>query len=263
MLSMPWLFSIVLAPFFVFAVPLQSDGFQAANRLFQEQKFAEAYSQYEAEYKNGQNFAALLYNWGLAAYKLDKKGFAIAAWRRALFLDPELSRAHEALAFAASELPRNPFSSESSFGSSIRRHILERADADKFLGVTWILFITSGFILIRYFGERKTALREEKPLPQLPHIGSLLAVLFTASVVLTTAKIITLYETRATVTADRTALRTGPSGDDNVIVDLVVGMDVVVKQVQETWAQVVISADVSGWVPTEAIFQHTGKKNLW
>jgi hypothetical protein len=129
--------------------------------------------------------------------------------------------------------------------------------------LTWILTIATGFLLIRYWGARTRALREETPLPQTPTIGLVFAGLCVMFIFVSIAKGITQQEVRATVIAQSVPLRTGPSVNDNPIFELVEGMDVIVRQAQSQWALITLNSGASGWVPTEALFQHTGQKNLW
>ncbi|MCB0350480.1 MAG: hypothetical protein KDD38_04815, partial [Bdellovibrionales bacterium] len=101
------------------------------------------------------------------------------------------------------------------------------------------------------------------PLPKTPAVALILSVAFILTLGLSAAKGITLFETRATVIANAVPLRTGPNVEDNSIFDLIEGFDVVVRQVQNSWALITVSGGVSGWVPTDTLFQHTGKKRLW
>jgi len=62
--------------------------FDAANKLFEEGKYAEAASAYERLIAQGTRSAPLYYNLGTARYKLGQLGWAIAAYRQASDLAP-------------------------------------------------------------------------------------------------------------------------------------------------------------------------------
>jgi hypothetical protein len=239
------------------------DGFQSGIRLMQEQKFDEASLQFTNEYKAGKSFAALFYNWGLAEYKLQKRGFALGLWRRALYLDPELDSAHQAIEFISTELPRDAVNDNLEGWAAFRANVLNRASLNKFLILTWLFFVTSAFLLIRYWGARRRALKNETALPKTPTLGITFTALFAVLLFVSIAKGVTLFETRATVISSNTSLRTGPSPDDNSIFDLLEGIEVTVRQVRNSWVQVSLVSGVSGWVPAQALFQHTGRKPLW
>src|SRR5687767_10531742 len=76
---------------FVAAETTLEDGLQAGIRLYQEENYEQASEKFKLAYGAKAETPALLFNWGLAAYKQQQKGLALALWRRALFLDPELS----------------------------------------------------------------------------------------------------------------------------------------------------------------------------
>src|SRR5690349_14665176 len=101
-------------------------GFQAAIRLLQEEKNAEAADLFVKEYTAGKDFPALFYNWGHAAYRLGKKGMAAGLWRRALYLDPDLSVAQQALDYVERELPKDGAAGNLSSWASFRLNVLER-----------------------------------------------------------------------------------------------------------------------------------------
>lgn len=241
----------------------QEDTYQAGIRALQESNVDAALTAFASEHAAGKNFPALYYNWGLAAYQSGKKALAAALWRRALYLDPEMPVAQQALDFVNDQLPKGTSVKDLQGWSAFRARILDRASLNKFMILTWILTVAAGFLLIRYWGTRTRALREETPLPQPPTIGLILTGLCALFVFVSAAKGITQLEVRATVVAQSVPLRTGPSVNDNPIFDLVEGMDVIVRQVQVPWVLITLNTGASGWVPTEALFQHTGQKNLW
>ena len=82
-----------------------SEGFDAANRLYEEGKFAEAVSAYEKLGQSGQVSAALYFNLGNAYFKSGQIGRAIAAYRQAEQLTPRDPDLRANLQFARNQTP--------------------------------------------------------------------------------------------------------------------------------------------------------------
>ncbi len=238
------------------------DGFQSGIKLYQEQKYDEAGQKFKKEFLDGKDFAALHYNWGLASYKLKKRGLAVGLWRRALFIDPDFRPAAQALEFSSQELPRDMTDSLSTW-SLFRSRILDRASLNKFLVLSWIFLALGGFLTIRYLAARRVSLRQELPMPRAPTVGIALITGLFIFVALSAGKFISLFEIHATVIDATASLRTGPSLEDNAIFDILEGFDVIIETVHSGWAQVTLTSGQSGWVKTDALFQHTGKLRLW
>jgi len=236
--------------------------FEAGVKLYQEQHFAEAFDTFKSVYSAGRDFAALHYNWGLAAYKLQKKGLAIGLWRRALYLDPELAPASSALELAAHEMPRN-WNEEVSTWNKLRADILDRVSLNKLAIATWLFLSIGGFLFVRYVSQRLRAFRNEEPLPPFPIVASVLAGLFVVMAALSVAKLVAMNEIDATVITATTPIRTGPSVEDNAIFDLLEGFEVLVRSTQKGWVQVSLKSGQVGWVPAESLFQNTGRQKLW
>lgn len=242
---------------------LANNQFLSATRLLQANKYDEAYSEFESEHSTGSDNPTLLYNWGLAAYHKKKLGMATALWRRALFFDPEMTSARQALEFIERELPQGMGLDTTSLWKSFNINILSRVTLNKLFALLWLFFVSSTGLLIRYGGRRKRALHNNTSAPHLPTVGIGFSVLFVLFLFLTVTKSFSLLEVRATVIAASSVLRTGPSPDDNSIFDLVEGLDVAVRKVQNTWVLIALPTGLSGWVQSEALFQHTGKAKAW
>jgi len=245
-------------------------GYQDALRLLQEQKSEEASRIFEQAYRAGKDFPALFYNWGLAAYYMNKKGLALGLWRRALYLNPEFTTASQALQFVAAELPKDSSANSLSAWAAFRNHFLAAVSLNKLLATTWLFLVIAGFLLIRYAGQRIHALRNESPLPKKPVIGGFFSILAFFFIFASAAKIFVLFETRATVIASRVVLRTGPTETDNPLFELIEGFNVVIRQIQapsdqesQGWALVTLDSGASGWIPTPSLFQHSGQEKLW
>ncbi len=239
------------------AVPSYAD----AIRAYQENHYDDAFASFQKYFNAGHDFAALDYNWGLTAYKLKKNGLAAGLLRRALYLNPDLRQASQALSIILSGLP-HAWSDNSSLWGALRSQFLDKVTLNQLLLLAWVLFCFAGFFLIRHFAKRRQAHREQQGPPPFPVLAAALGVLFFISFSLAVAKAFTLREICATVIAP-TALRTGPSAQDNPIFDLLEGYSVSVQSVQNGWVQVVLGSGQIGWVPAQALFQNTGRRLLW
>jgi tetratricopeptide (TPR) repeat protein len=62
--------------------------FEAANRFYEQGHYSEAAASYEKIIAAGQLSEAVYFNLGDAYYKMGQSGRAIAAWRKAQYLDP-------------------------------------------------------------------------------------------------------------------------------------------------------------------------------
>jgi Tfp pilus assembly protein PilF len=249
--------------------------YQSALKLYQEQNFAEAEKLFNefliAEPHN--KFA--LYNWGLASYKTGQKGKALAAWRRALNIDPDFVLPLRAMQFAQTEMPSEAFSNDSSGWEGLRSEVLDQAKFDRFFGLSVLLLLAAGFLGVRYFGARHRALRDETPLPPFPTVFILLISGLLSSLFLTGAKIIADNEPRATVIESGLAVRSGPNLEDNSLFELIEGAQVIlVRKIQASqavatepsdkptdigWAQITYPGGLTGWVPLNSIFQTSGR----
>ena len=70
------------------STPLQAE-FDAANQLYDQEKFSEAKQEYEKLIASGEQTANLFYNLGNAFFRLGAPGLAALNYERALALDPD------------------------------------------------------------------------------------------------------------------------------------------------------------------------------
>ena len=81
-----------------------ASGFDAANKLYEQAKYADAASSYEELLHSGQASEALYFNWGNALFKSGQIGRAIAAYQQALGLAPRDPDARANLQFARNQV---------------------------------------------------------------------------------------------------------------------------------------------------------------
>jgi tetratricopeptide (TPR) repeat protein len=84
---------------------LSTAGFDSANKLYEEGKFADAASAYEKLVQSGQVSAALYFNLGNAWFKSGQIGRAIAAYRQAQRITPRDPDLRANLQFARNQTP--------------------------------------------------------------------------------------------------------------------------------------------------------------
>jgi len=98
------LLALVLCPWCARAA-LSATAFDAANKLYEEGKFADAASAYEKLTQSGQASAALYFNLGNAFFKSGQIGRAIAAYRQAEQITPRDPDLRANLQFARNQTP--------------------------------------------------------------------------------------------------------------------------------------------------------------
>ena len=118
--------------------------FDAANKLYAENKFAEAATAYERIGQSNGVSAALLFNLGNAHYKAGQVGLAIAAYRRAEQLAPRDADLRANLQFVRSQVQ----------GPTVRPGFLERTLAllrlNEWTGLSaGALWLTFGLLAVR------------------------------------------------------------------------------------------------------------------
>ncbi len=239
------------------------EGFQSGTRLYQDAKYQEAAEIFQSLYNSRAETPSLLFNWGLASYKLQKKGLALGLWRRALYLDPDLSSARRAIDYLDGELPREVMSPDTQGFEYLHQKVLNRFTINKLLALNLVLFLVAGYLILRFFIARNRSITNELPLPPTPSTAIFILVLFLACTFLVVSKIVVVNEVRATVTTSTATLRTGPSMEDNTLYELLEGLEVIVENIENTWVQVTLPDGLSGWVPAENLFQHTGREHQW
>lgn len=254
--------SILVLLFFsaVFAQGAEVGPYESALKLYQEQKYSEAEVQFRDFAVKNPNNKFAHYNWGLAAYQSGLRGLAVAAWRRALWLDPDFSPALAALDFAALEMPREVFATHPNWWEELRANILDRSPLDRFFAITILFFVAAAALAIRYFGARHRAFRDELPLPPFPTVMIILTAVFLVGSGLTIAKYVAELEERATIVKQGVSVRSGPDEQDNALFEVIEGVQVIVRQRMENWTMITYPGGLSGWVPTDSIFVTTGRR---
>jgi tetratricopeptide (TPR) repeat protein len=227
------------------------DLFQKGLAAYQNKQFQEARDNFQRILGEGHSSAPLLHNLALSYFQLDQKPYAMAFWRKALAQDPGYRPALKGREFLEAKFNMRPFEKDS-FSLWLRR-ILERASVYEILWALAIILGSGGWLWIRYFAERRTALEEELALPAVPLAGILIAILFVATSGILVEKIQALNEPRATVVLPKVSARSLPSDEGVGVFDLSGGSEVAIRRQNENWFQVQNSEGASGWVKKEEI----------
>ena len=246
---------------FAFAEESAQQVYQQGIRAFQENQFDKARDLFWQAYESSPDNVEVLYNLGLSELKLEHIGRTLAAWRKAVHIDPYHSATVSGLQFLREQGKTGSFDAGGPL-SRFRSEILSRLSFDVLFALTAIFLGLTGFLLIKYWGRRRTAVLAEAPSPPFPTLGFLLAIFFVLFVGLIGLKTYDFYVTRATVVADSVALRTYPSADSNALFDLSSGYEVIVRHAQGDWAQVTYPGGMTGWVPRDTLFLTSGR-NPW
>ncbi len=265
-------FSLVsLSPFLGFNAQAEEPGPQtpsaqelylAGVKAYQSSKFAEASESFRAAFAKAPQNRAVLFNWGLAEYKQSHFGMAAATWRRALALDPDYSVAEQALAVVKQNLPSQHSAEEPSFFETFRSVVLVKVSGPQLAVVTAILLFFSGWLLLKFLGQRRRALENEQRLPHFPTVGVALFALFLVSAVTSLSKIYDFVQPRATVVTTSASVFSGPSDSSPSLFELSEGFEVIMNRDQGNWRQITSPGGLSGWVKQEVLFQTSGSESL-
>lgn len=228
---------------------------------FQKQQYKEAADSFRLAFQKDRNNRAILYNWGIAEHKLGNSGMAAGAWRRALNVDPEFSRAAKALDFISPQISASR-SQDLGFFETFRQNILNHVSPAQLGGTSILLLFSSGWLLLGYLGKRRRAFNENTSLPTFPAIGLSLFILCLLSMSIGAAKVYDLTQPRATIITTTASVFSGPHNDSPTLFEVSAGFEVILRRHQEGWMQVVSPGGLSGWMKKDSLFQTSGW-DLW
>jgi tetratricopeptide (TPR) repeat protein len=229
--------------------------FQKGLSAYQNKNYAEARDSFQKLLDQDAS-VGVLHNLALTDLQLDQKPWALALWRKALSMQPSFRPAKVGRDLLESKSQMRPFERDS-FALWTHR-TLESLSFYETLWVNALLLGLAGWLLIRYYGARRLALDSESPLPPFPTPALLTALLFVGSVFLIGLKLHDMLSPRATVVADRAAVRSLPSEDSVGLFELNGGTEVLLRRQQGGWTQVESSEGSSGWVKNGDIFVTSG-----
>ena len=213
--------------------------FEAANKLFEQGKFADAATAYERLLTNGPS-AALHFNLGNARFKSGQPGKAIFHYHQALRLAPRDPDVRGNLQFARRSLG---VTMEEPLG----RHLLRMHTPDEW---AWLAGAGVGmWFLLLALGEA---------LPAKRAVFAWLTKSFCVLGIVSTALLAAAHWDRSTaglavVVVTEAAVRPGPLAESKAAFTLRDGTEVVVLDSKDDWLQVRDSGQRAGWVKRDAL----------
>lgn len=196
---------------------------------------------------------AAMTNLAITELELGENGLAIAWFRRALTLEPGLAKAERGLRYAQSKLEIKEIPHRLEFSETLRNDVLERAPARAFLGLTALLILTSGWLLLGWFGRRRRARESQELTPSFPPTAGLLLILTAVLIALTVLKIHDLSLPRGTIVVKKTPALSAPAENAPTLFELHEGFEVVILELKDDWIQVNYPGGLTGWVPKTAV----------
>lgn len=237
--------------------PSAKELYLSGVKSFQNSQFKEAADSFRMAFEKDPDNRAILFNWGLAEHRLGRIGMAAATWRRALALDPDFQAAQQALQVIQPKISSTNI--EPDFFESFRASVLVHVSGTQLALLTALLLFASGWLLLRFIGQRRRALENEKPLPAFPALGLTFFVLFLFATFTSLSKVYDFFQPRATIVATTASVYSGPSDESPSLFELSEGFEVILNHSQGAWRQVTSPGGLSGWMKREALFQTSGR----
>jgi tetratricopeptide (TPR) repeat protein len=241
--------SFALVLLLISALPLRAENpsaeFDAANRLYAQNKFPEAAASYERLIATGSVSPALYFNLGNANFKSGQIGRAIAAYRQAETLAPRDPDVRANLQFARAQVQ----------GATLRATLLQRALGTLSLnewtglgaGALWITFFLLAWRQIR--PSLATALRNWTWLAGVVALGLCVAVAL--------AYLQNPARDSVIVSAHETTVRNGPFDESPGTFTANDGAELRLLDRKNDWLQVTDGTRRIGWLKREAVLYAT------
>jgi len=216
-------------------------GFNAANKLYAEGKFAAAAGAYEKILQSGTVSTALWFNYGDAEFKLGQLGRAIAAYRRAELLAPRDDEVRANLDFVRKQVA-SPVWNESRWEQWPGTLTLNEWTVLA-AGAFWLAFIL--FTLRQVHPAWRSRLRG------LTFSVVILMILSGAG--LGAAATIHFSQPTAVVVAPEATARSGPFAEAQDAFQVHDGAELVVLDHRDHWWQVTDGSGRIGWLPAKQV----------
>ena len=213
------------------------------NRAYEAGEFDVATREYEAAIAGGLDDAAVHYNLGNAYYKQGEVGRAIASFRRALVRAPRDRSIRANLQQARSHV-RDVDLVPLELPVFLRplQWVYSRLSLDEWTLVGWLGFVfTLGLLIVGHWTSFAAQLRRRLVVATaaLAAAGFLCAGVHYAREV---------GQTRAIVVAEEVEVRSGPGVSYNLTFKIHEGLEVLVSDRREDWAQIDLGGDLVGWI---------------
>lgn len=257
------LFSLIAIILTIWSLPLHATDaeglFASGLQRFQESKFQEAKDLFEQSLQIAPNSTPILYNLGLAEYRLGKAGLAIAFWRKAQFLGGDDSSVAEALSFALSKLPKKDLPAKPDLFETLRSQFLVEFNLSASLAFMAAALGLFGLSLLRWAGQVKRSKDLDSPRPSMGWKLPLSSLFFVLALTTTALKVFERAQTRGTIVLKSAEVRATPEENSPSLFEIYEGLEVLVLERRETWLRVRYPGGRSGWLQDVALMQTAGR----
>lgn len=250
--------TILLCLFAFEKTQAQSNPFETGLVNYQNKRFSEAKTSFEEVLKTSPSDAAALTNLGLTAYQLGQKSWAIAYFRKALSLNPDLPSAHQGLAFVLPQLDIKEIPHQIETYEMIREKFLESSGEYSYFWILAGLVFLLGWSLINYLGQRKRAENEDLPDPAFPWIAVFAGFFSVIFLSLALAKIYDTQIPRGTIVEEKISAQSAPGENQLSLFDLYGGFEVVIRTQSGDWVQVTYPGALTGWIKKSSLYVTSG-----
>jgi tetratricopeptide (TPR) repeat protein len=225
--------------------------FDAANKLYEEGKFADAAKAYEKLLEQGVRSPSICYNLGTACYQAGQMGRAVVAFRRAQQLAPRDASLRANLQFVRKKVNGEEKSPVPLWRSWLSLLTLNEGTV---LAATafWIWF------LLLAAGEWRPTLRNR--LRSCTLAAGLLTALFAACLAL--SAFMRYGDVSAVVVVREAVVRFGPLEESQTAYNLQDGAEVTVRDTKDNWLQVQDNSKRVGWLKRDQVVVLADPKRL-
>jgi tetratricopeptide (TPR) repeat protein len=221
---------------------------------YDQGQYSEAINQYQQLLKQNPLNGHLYYNLGAAYYRLEQRGFSVAAYleaRRLLPRDPDVA-ANLSLALKENKSNLKPSLKKSLvskiFFWSSRVTVKELA-----YGAVFLLSMTSLFALFFLVFRRKKGLNTSLNTSLTTVLKNISFALLAATLLVSFALTISLTQQEhwGAVTTSVAQVKSGPGIDNAVVFELREGAPFVARRQENSWYQIELSDGKIGWISTQ------------
>ena len=248
--------SLTLAALPSFAADPEAS-FHAGVDAFQKKDFAKARTAFATASSEGET-PLLLFNIGLTEHRLGKNGLALGIWRKALALKPGYRDANNAVGWVQSKLERSELPHDVEPWEALRTAALVPVALEHYVLASALSLLFGGWLCLRYFGRRRSARLDEKPMPSFPYGTTFLGLLFLAFTFLSFAKALDSQTLRGTIVPKKVEAHSSPDSNSTALFELFEGLEVIIRRTEKIgeseWAQVTYPGGSTGWIPKSDVF---------
>ena len=251
---------------FLFSLPLVASAaeanfdasFRAGLSDYQTKDYAKAATEFQTALTLDDRNTAAMDNLALAAFQLNKKGEAIAWFRRALSENSSDAAARAGLRYGFSQLGVKEIPHKLESFETLHEKLLVSLNLEELLALSAITLLVGGWWALQWAGRRKRALESEEATPTFPWQAVITLAVCVAASVLAGLKSEDLRQPRGTIVVEKIGAKTLPSENGVALFDLFEGFEVVINDRQKDWVQVTYPGGLSGWIPRAALILAEG-----